>query len=77
MTDKTISATELKAHCARVIDEVARHRGSVLVTRRGRPVAMLVPVDDERPAVFGFARGCISVRGDLLAPIDAEWEAAR
>ena len=77
MDGKSVTASELKAHCSQVIDEVARQRRVILVTRRGRPVARLVPVDEGRPSLFGFAKGCITVRGDLLAPFDADWEAAR
>jgi prevent-host-death family protein len=41
---KTIGATEFKAHCLRIFDEVDRTRESVTITKRGRPVAEVRPV---------------------------------
>ena len=48
-----------------------------MITKRGRPIAKLVPADGERKSLFGFARGCITIRGDIVEPIDVEWDAAR
>ena len=70
-----VSTSQLKAHCSEVVDRVATRRETIVVTRRGRAVAKLVPIDGMRPSLFGFARGAISVRGDLLAPLDVVWEA--
>lgn len=72
-----ISTSELKANCARVISEVAAKRARVVITRRGRPVAEIVPVAETAGALFGFARGAIVVRGDIVEPIDVVWEASR
>ncbi len=43
---KTVPARELRAHLAELLDEVADRREHVTVTRRGRPTAVLVPVDE-------------------------------
>lgn len=75
--NRTISASDFKARCGQVIDDVAEGRGPVVITKRGRPVAKLVPAEGERESIFGFAKGCITVRGDIIEPIDVEWEAAR
>ncbi|HXV64610.1 MAG TPA: type II toxin-antitoxin system prevent-host-death family antitoxin [Vicinamibacteria bacterium] len=74
---KTISASDFKARCSQVIDDVAKGRGSVVITKRGRPVAKLIPADTERKSIFGFARGSITIHGDIVEPIDVEWEASR
>jgi prevent-host-death family protein len=76
-TLKTISASDFKARCAQVINDVAKGRGPVVITKRGRPIAKLVPADEEGKSIFGFAKGCITIRGDIVEPIDVEWEAAR
>ncbi|TDI36823.1 MAG: type II toxin-antitoxin system Phd/YefM family antitoxin [Acidobacteria bacterium] len=74
----TISASDFKAQCSRVIDDVAEGRGPFVITKRGRPVAKLVPADDvKKMPVFGFAKGFITIRGDIVEPIDVEWESAR
>ena len=75
MARKTVTTSELKAHCGEVIDSVARGHGPVLVTRRGKPVATIVPVETGRRRLFGFLRGSVTILGDVVGPIDVEWEA--
>jgi prevent-host-death family protein len=75
--DSTVTATELKVRCAEVLERVIVEHRTVTVTRRGKPVARIMPIADE-PAgsLVGYARGGVTVTGDLLAPLDVEWEAA-
>lgn len=77
MENRRISASELKAHCSAIIDQVHRGRTPVVITLRGRPVARIVPVEEEQPSLFGFARGTITVHGNLIEPLDEPWEAAQ
>jgi prevent-host-death family protein len=74
MGPKEISTSHLKAHCSETIERVAGGRETVVVTRRGRPVARIVPIEAELPTLFGFARGAIRVAGDLIEPLDVAWE---
>ena len=48
MKTKTIPAGEFKVHCLAVMDEVQAKRQAVLITKRGKPVAKLVPVEKEK-----------------------------
>lgn len=75
MDPKSISTSELKARCSAVIEHVAREREAIVITRHGRPIARIVPVVEERETLFGFARGTITIHGDLIDPVDQEWEA--
>jgi len=76
--NREISASDFKSHCSKVIEEVSKRRKPVVITKRGKAVAMLVPVDkEERETLFGFARGCVKIHGDIMEPIDVEWEAQR
>jgi prevent-host-death family protein len=77
MAKNEVTASELKAHCAQVIDRVVRKRERIIITKRGRPVAQLTSIEEAPARVFGFARGVITIHGDIVAPIDVEWEAAR
>jgi prevent-host-death family protein len=73
---ETVSASELKARCAEVIDRVANDLRPVTVTKRGKPVARIVPIEPEgTKSLVGYARGRLKVTGDLLEPIDVDWEA--
>lgn len=70
-----LPATEFKAKCLAYLDQVAQTHASITLTKHGRPVARLVPVDEAEPVVFGLLAGTVLVRDDLIAPIDEAWEA--
>ena len=73
-----VIASELKARCSEVIERVRSERRAVTVTKRGKPVARIVPFElPEAKSLAGFARGRLTVIGDLLAPLDVEWETTR
>lgn len=73
--EREIAAGEFKAHCLKLMDEVRARRTSVTITKRGKPVAKLVPATDEPPPLFGFLKGSVTVKGDIIEPIDVTWEA--
>ena len=70
-----MSATEFKARCYRLMDEVGETGREIVITKRGRPVARLVPVRRRRGAPVGLYRDEIRIHGDIGAPIDVEWDA--
>jgi prevent-host-death family protein len=71
-----ISAAEFKARCLKLMDEIARTRKSIVITKRGKPVAKLVAVEPEpRKPLFGCMAGTVMFEGDILSPFDVEWEA--
>ena len=76
MPASTIPAGEFKAHCLQLLDEVAASHAPLTITKRGRPVAQLVPVPAERP-LFGALQGSVLAQQDLIAPVSEAWEADR
>lgn len=72
-----ISAAKFKATCLDLMDEVDRTGASIVVTKRGRAVAQLAPVRTRVRSAFGLLKGRIVVRGDIIGPIDAVWNAAK
>lgn len=73
-----IAAGNFKQTCLRLLDEVAETGETVVVTKRGRPVAQLVPVPAQaRDNWAGAMRGSGQILGDLVAPAAApgEWAA--
>lgn len=73
---RQVSAADFKANCLRLMDEVAQRRQPIIVTKRGKPVAKLVPADDEPVDLFGYMAGTIKIVGDVTSPIeDLEWTA--
>jgi prevent-host-death family protein len=71
--DKTIAAGEFKAKCLHLLDEVAQKRAPLIITKRGKPVAKLVPIDDKPVDPVGCMAGTIQIIGDIISPIDVEW----
>jgi prevent-host-death family protein len=65
---KTMAAGEFKVHCLRVMDEVQAKRQAVVITKRGKPVAKLVPVEKETDDFFNFMKGKGSIVGDVVSP---------
>ena len=67
---RKIGAGEFKAKCLALLDEVSETGRRVVVTKRGRPVAEIVPVE-EAPSLMGS----IVREDDLISPLDEEWAA--
>jgi len=68
MPTKTIPAGRFKTQCLAIMDEVKTKRETVIITKRGEPVAKLVPVEKGGDEIFGFFAGKGSITGDLVAP---------
>jgi prevent-host-death family protein len=77
VTMKTMPAGEFKARCLSVMEQVKKYRTPVVITKKGRPVAKLVPADVPPAGVFGCMAGTARITGDVEAPVlgAAEWEA--
>ena len=65
---KTIPAGQFKARCLAIMDEVQARRQAVVITKRGKPVAKLVPVEKAKDDIFGFLKGKGKVTGDVVSP---------
>lgn len=74
---KMIPAGEFKAKCLQMMDEVDEKHLSFIITKHGKPVAKLVPVDMTAKTAFGCLKNTVSIQEDIIAPIDEEWSAAK
>lgn len=75
---QTIKASEFKAKCLALMDEVARSGKTVLVTKNGKPVAELRPHAGAQPkSPIGLHKGRIAVTGDIVSPLEDEWDALK
>jgi prevent-host-death family protein len=75
MKAKTIPAGAFKARCLAIMDEVQNKRQAVVITKRGKPVAKLVPIEKQEDNIFGFLKGKGKVTGDVVSPVltPEEW----
>jgi prevent-host-death family protein len=79
MVMRKMSAAEFKAALFKVMDEVQATRKTVLITKKGRPVAKLVPAQAPPDELFGCLSGVVKITGDIespVAPLEA-WEVVR
>ena len=74
MKKRTIPAGKFKAECLALLDRVAETGEPYIVTKRGRPVAEIVPIRARRVRPL---RGSVTVRGDIVGPILGAWDIDR
>jgi prevent-host-death family protein len=67
---RQMAAGEFKAKCLQVMDQVAKRRQPVVVTKRGKPVVCIVPVEPDEPrSIFGALAGQLEIVGDIETPV--------
>jgi prevent-host-death family protein len=57
------------------MDEVERTGEAVVITKKGKPVAELVRYRESRPQLLGRLKDRLFVPGDIISPMDVQWEA--
>ena len=75
---QTIGASEFKAKCLAIIDEVGESGTRIVISKRGRPVAELIRyVDLEKGFAQETLRGSARLAGDIEAPVvpHSKWNA--
>ena len=71
---QVVTAAEFKARCLKLMDQVRERQTEIIITKRGTPVAKLVPVENSAPEAFGFLRGTVTYHGDIVSPDHASWD---
>jgi prevent-host-death family protein len=67
---KTMAAGKFKTHCLSVIDEVYTRREEIILTKRGKPMAKLMPLPRQHDEIFGCMREMGRIVGDIVSPLD-------
>lgn len=75
--DDSISISKFKATCLSVLSQVEATGRKVTVTKRGKPIACVIPAPrlDRSASFLGCMQGRGEILGDLLEPLEVEWEA--
>jgi prevent-host-death family protein len=68
MDMKKMAAGSFKTNCLAVMDEVQAKHETVVITKHGKPVAMLVPVNSETDEIYNFLKGKGAVTEDVGSP---------
>ena len=58
---RMVKAAEFKQTCLALMDEVANTGGTIIITKRGKPVARLAPVAEQRPQALGCLEGALAI----------------
>lgn len=75
---ETMAISQFKAQALKILDRIARDRGTVIITKRGKPIAQILPYEDEsKSAKPGCLADTLVFENDIVSPLGAEmWEAA-
>lgn len=68
MKTKTVPAGKFKATCLALMDDVNKKDFEVVITKRGKPVAKLIPLAATKDSIFGFMAGKGKITGDVVKP---------
>lgn len=76
---RSVSSSDFKAHCLTYMKSTQSQRQIFLITRHGKPIAKLVPVDFNKnepveTLIFDKLKCCTKLHGNLMDPIDAPWD---
>lgn len=69
-----IPAGKFKATCLKLMDDVVQFRKSLIITKHGKPVARLLPYEEEEINLFGALEGLVKINKDIVSPLDIEWQ---
>lgn len=69
---RTMPASQFKTHGLSVIAEVYNRREEVVITKYGKPMTRLVPLNDKPDSIFGFMQSKPKIVGDIVSPIFPE-----
>jgi prevent-host-death family protein len=72
----SLSVSKFKATCLAVVEEVAKSKERVIITKRGKPVAELIPYEAEAEPVS--LKDTVAFMGDIISPVaEEDWEALK
>jgi prevent-host-death family protein len=71
-----IAISEFKAHCLELICKLEENKKSIIITKRNKPVAKLVPFEKEaKKTLFGALKDKASIRSDIVKSVGEKWDA--
>ena len=70
---KTLGISQFKAHALRIVDEVAKSQESIVITKRGKPLAKLIPYrNPDMSSKPGKLADTLVFEKDIVAPLGEE-----
>lgn len=72
---RVIQAGKFKAECLKIMSDVQAKRYTIIITKRKKPIAKLVPIEESNSLLFGKMKGTAHINDDLIQPIGEKWDA--
>lgn len=71
-----ISVSQFKIHCLKLITDLYENKiDEIVITKRDEPIAILKPIGNkQKKPIFGCMKGTAKIVGDIVSPLDIEWE---
>lgn len=71
--DTKIAISQFKAHCLEIIEKLQTDHQPIIITERGKPIAKVVPLNNNKVSLLGLLKHTAEIKGDIIAPIDEKW----
>ncbi len=68
-----IAISKFKSHCLEIIEKLQVNGQSVIITKREKAIAKVLPIDTKKVSLFGMLKNKAEIKADILEPIDEKW----
>ncbi|WP_341789156.1 MULTISPECIES: type II toxin-antitoxin system Phd/YefM family antitoxin [unclassified Rickettsia] len=68
-----IAISYFKSHCLEIIDKLQTDKESIIITKRDKAVAQILPMDNKKISLFGMLKNKAEIKGNILEPIEEKW----
>lgn len=66
-----VNISDFQINCLHLLNEVAKTKKSLVITKNGVPITQISPSHDNKPkTLFGALKGTVTVHSDIISPID-------
>lgn len=70
-----IAISQFKSHCLEIIEQLQANGNSIIITKRGKEVAQILPINTKKTSLFGMLKNKAEIKTDILNPIEETWDA--
>ncbi len=75
MKIQKIGAGEFKAKCLSLVDDVEKRHIQLIITKHGKPMAMLIPIENKHFSLYGCMKNSVVIKKDIVSGTGEQWEA--
>lgn len=72
---KKIAISQFKSHCLELIEKLQTDHQSIVITKRDKPIAKVIPFDNKKTSLFGILKDKAEIKGNIIEGINEKWEA--